>query len=100
MAAALIHCHGWHLQVLTACNLASFSLSDCVHSLLGRTLEVLPADTLASLAALSPPVPQLSVAGTAPALWDEGIRVVGCFSLCCLMADHEDHCGIVVDETR
>jgi len=29
------------MQVLTACSLASFSLSDCVLSLLGRTMEII-----------------------------------------------------------
>lgn len=37
---------------LTACNLASFSLADCVQSLLGQTLEVLGAHSLARLAGL------------------------------------------------
>ena len=40
------------LQVLTACSLASFSLSDCVLSLLGRTMEVIPPATLATFAGL------------------------------------------------
>jgi hypothetical protein len=38
--------------VLTACSLASFSLSDCVLSLLGRTMEIIPAATLAAFANL------------------------------------------------
>ena len=100
MTTALIHRRSWRLQVLTACNLASFSLSDCVHSLLGRTLEVLPADTLASLAALSPPAPQLSVAGTASAFWDEAGQVVDCFALCCLTAANENGCGILINKIR
>ena len=46
-------CRLWrHLQVLTACNLASFSLVDCMQSLLGRTLEVLPANFVGALAGL------------------------------------------------
>lgn len=36
-------------HVLTACNLASFSLVDCCQSLLGRRLEVLPPSATASL---------------------------------------------------
>ena len=40
------------LQVLTACSLASFSLSDCVLSLLGQTMEVIPPPVLATLANL------------------------------------------------
>ena len=36
-------------HVLTACNLASFSLVDCCQSLLGRRLEVLPPSAAASL---------------------------------------------------
>ncbi|KAK9810365.1 hypothetical protein WJX72_009511 [[Myrmecia] bisecta] len=42
-------------QVLTSCNLASFSLVDCVQSLLGARLEVLPSSVLAQLARLVPP---------------------------------------------
>lgn len=37
-------------HVLTACNLASFSLVDCCQSLLGRRLEVLPPSATAHLA--------------------------------------------------
>lgn len=37
-------------HVLTACNLASFSLVDCCQSLLGRRLEVLPPSAVAHLA--------------------------------------------------
>ena len=41
-----------HLQILTACSLASFSLSDCVTSLLGSTLEVISPAALAEFASL------------------------------------------------
>ncbi|KAK9805765.1 hypothetical protein WJX73_007272 [Symbiochloris irregularis] len=40
-------------QAITSCNLASFSLVDCMQTLLGRTLEVLPPDVLAGLAGLA-----------------------------------------------
>ena len=36
-------------HVLTACNLASFSLVDCCQALLGRRLEVLPPSAAARL---------------------------------------------------
>lgn len=39
-------------HVLTACNLASFSLVDCAQSLLGRRLEVLPPSAVTSLSSL------------------------------------------------
>lgn len=42
------------MQALTSCNLASFSLIDCVQTVLGRTLEVLPPPFLAGLAGLGP----------------------------------------------
>lgn len=38
-------------QVLTGQSLATFTLADCVHSLLGETLEVLPGHQLARLQA-------------------------------------------------
>jgi len=40
-------------QVLTSQNLASFSLVDCVQSLLGQTMEVLSAHKVASLAGIT-----------------------------------------------
>jgi DNA polymerase delta subunit 1 len=40
--------------VLTSSNLASFSLVDCVQSLLGQTLEVLAPHRLAALAGIAP----------------------------------------------
>ncbi len=45
-------------HVLTACNLASFSLVDCCQSLLGRRLEVLPASAVAHLASCKKSSPQ------------------------------------------
>ena len=42
----------WCLQVLNGVNLASFSLVDCVQTLLGQRLEVLPWRHLAELAQL------------------------------------------------
>ena len=47
-------------QILTACNLASFSLVDACQSLLGRRLEVLPPSVTAALAGLVPPPPLLT----------------------------------------
>jgi hypothetical protein len=47
-------------QILTACNLASFSLVDACQSLLGRRLEVLPPSVTAALAGLVPPPPLLA----------------------------------------
>ena len=41
-------------QVLTSSNLASFSLVDCVQSILGETMEVLGAHRLATLAGVVP----------------------------------------------
>jgi DNA polymerase delta subunit 1 len=46
-------------QVLTSQGLATFSLVDCCHSLLNRTLEVIPSHTLAAL--------QQQLAATLPA---------------------------------
>ncbi|KAK9916419.1 hypothetical protein WJX75_002409 [Coccomyxa subellipsoidea] len=43
-------------HVLTACNLASFSLVDCCQSLLSRRLEVLPPSVIARLSSCSSPV--------------------------------------------
>lgn len=40
-------------HVLTACNLASFSLVDCCQSLLSRRLEVLPPSAIARLSSCS-----------------------------------------------
>ncbi|KAI3433870.1 hypothetical protein D9Q98_003673 [Chlorella vulgaris] len=45
-------------QVLTAQNLSSFSLTDCVQSLLGQTIEVLRPGCLAGLLGLAGPPPQ------------------------------------------
>ena len=42
-------------HVLTACNLASFSLVDCCQSLLSRRLEVLPPSAIARLSSCSSP---------------------------------------------
>ena len=44
-----------HVQVLTSCSLASFSLVDSAQSLCSRTLEVLPARFLARLTGLAGP---------------------------------------------
>ena len=67
------HCEGRVIfdilrHVLTACNLASFSLADCALSLLGRRLEVLPGSALAALAELpcpggAPPTTPTQLAG-------------------------------------
>lgn len=48
------------LQILTACNLSSFSLLDACQSLLGKRLEVLPPSAAAALAGLAPPSPALT----------------------------------------
>jgi DNA polymerase delta subunit 1 len=57
------------LQVLTSQGLATFSLVDCCHSLLNRTLEVIPNHTLAALqqqlAATPPPTPAAAAANSA-----------------------------------
>ena len=50
-------------QILTACNLASFSLSDSVLSLLGRPLEILPSSVLSQLALLTAPANDLTFEG-------------------------------------
>ena len=41
------------MQALTACSLASFSLVDCMQSVVGATLEVLPPSFLAALNGLA-----------------------------------------------
>lgn len=47
--------------MLSSVHLASFSLQECVHVLLGRRLELLPPSALAHLAGLpSSPGPRLS----------------------------------------
>lgn len=46
-------------QILSTCNLASFSLVDACQSLLGRRLEVLPPSAAAAFAGLAPPPPTL-----------------------------------------
>jgi DNA polymerase delta subunit 1 len=56
------------LQVLTSQGLATFSLVDCCHSLLNRTLEVIPNHTLAALQqqlAATPPATPLPPAAAA-----------------------------------
>jgi DNA polymerase delta subunit 1 len=52
-------------QVLTSQNLASFSLVDCVQSILGETMEVLGAHTVASLAGIISPSTSSSTSAAA-----------------------------------
>lgn len=62
-------------QVLTSCNLGSFTLVDCVQSLMGETMEVLGAHSLAALVGITPPNAGGGVSKNIPSPRPDPVRV-------------------------